>query len=211
MGGAAAGLDVAGELQRRTHLARDGVARLVPALVVFRQDRAQQVQPLLPGGAGEGWEGQPGRRHGAVDVGRAADGDLGERLLGRRVDDVKQGGLDRVDPLAVDVELFLVLHGEIPSGSADAPWQGPPDLRRSLYIGEYNEGKEHRDRGISGKRTQQGPPFARARALRQGWRLCGARRRHALPYRLCHRWPALLHADSVLAGRRPSLLARLVG
>jgi hypothetical protein len=38
------------------------------------------------------------------------------------------------------------------------PWQIPPDLRMSLYIDEYNAGKEHRDGGISGQRTQQADP-----------------------------------------------------
>jgi hypothetical protein len=33
----------------------------------------------------------------------------------------------------------------VPWAAAEHPWQGPPDLRKSLYIVEYNVGKAHRD------------------------------------------------------------------
>ena len=115
--------------------------------------RAQQVQPLLARWCGaKAGKAAPGGGHGAVDVGRAADGDLGERLLGRRIDDVEQGGLHRIDPLAVDVETASRAAWNDPLGSADDPWQGPPDLRQSLYIYEYNVGKGIGS-VISGKRT----------------------------------------------------------
>ena len=110
---ATAGLDGARELERRAHLARDGVAHVVPTLVVFGQDGAQQVEPLLAAGAGESGESGLGGGHGTIDVGGAADRNLNVSLLGRGIDDVEQGGHDRVHPLAVDIEMLGVLHGPV--------------------------------------------------------------------------------------------------
>ena len=111
MGDAAAGLDIASELLGCPHLARDGVADIVAALLVEVEDRAQQVEALLARAVAEAREGGAGGGDGAVDVGGAADRDLGVGFLGRGIDDVQQLGRDRFDPFAVDVELLLVLHG----------------------------------------------------------------------------------------------------
>ncbi len=78
MRGATAGLDGAGELiQWRAHLARDGVAHVVPALVVFGQDERSRSRRSLRLVRAKAGKAQPLRGgHGPVNVGGAADRNL---------------------------------------------------------------------------------------------------------------------------------------
>ncbi len=57
-------------------------------------------------------KGRLRRGDGAIDVLGAADGDLGERLLGGRIDHVEQLRLQRIDPGSVHVVLLFMLHLE---------------------------------------------------------------------------------------------------
>ncbi len=160
MRGAGAGLEPQRELQRRAHLAREASRRCPDAVCCIRTGwrAADPAAPCAWCGRTTGTRRARRRRRDRRPG--AADRDLGERLLGGRIDHVEQGGLQRIDPLAVDVELLFVLHGWIPLGLADAPWQGPPDLRRSLYIDEYNVGKGHRDPAPSAASVATGRPAA---------------------------------------------------
>ena len=83
------------------------------ALVVFGEDRAQQILPLLRRGAGKGREGGARGGDGAVHVLGAADRDLGEGFLGGGVDDIEQLRFQRVDPGAVHIVLPFMLHAVI--------------------------------------------------------------------------------------------------
>ena len=99
------GLRVARPGDRRAHLLAHRLRDVLEALVVDFEDAPEQRQPLGLGGQRKGRERGLGRRDGAVDIGLRADRNLRVGLLGRRIDDVEQRRLDRVDPLAVDVEL----------------------------------------------------------------------------------------------------------
>jgi len=113
MRGAGDGLAFIGEFHRCAHFLRQGRGNVVPALVIFREDGPQQVQPLGAGGGGEGGEGGFGGGNRPVHVGGATDGDFGESLFGGRIDHVQQGRADRVNPGAIDEKLAFVLHGDV--------------------------------------------------------------------------------------------------
>ena len=103
-------LSGAGEGQGRPHLARDRLGEIVGAGVVSVEDTLEQRDAILTRGLGKRLEGCAGRVDRAVDVGRRADGDPGEGLFGRRVDDVKRLQAERRDPAAADVELLVPAH-----------------------------------------------------------------------------------------------------
>jgi len=98
---------------RCAHLARQRLGDILAALVVLGQDGAQQVQPVLAGRAGIRRKRCLRRCHRPVDVLRTADGDLGERLFGGRIDHIDQGGLQRRDPGPVHVVLPFVFHAVV--------------------------------------------------------------------------------------------------
>src|SRR5262249_28095666 len=52
----------------------------------------------------------PRRLHRAIDVGRGAQADRGDRLLGGGIDHVERARLDRIDPRPIDVELQVIAH-----------------------------------------------------------------------------------------------------
>ena len=90
---------------RRAHFFGDGKRQVVAALFVDLDDPAQEREPRLPAGEAEGRKRALGRGDRLVDVGFRAHGDLGERVLVRRIDDVQEFRLNRRNPGAVDVKL----------------------------------------------------------------------------------------------------------
>ena len=70
----------------------------------------QQLDALLARRTGIGFEGPAGCGHGLVDVGGGAETDTAVHFFGGRIDNVERARLDRVDPLAIDVELELFEH-----------------------------------------------------------------------------------------------------
>ena len=107
---AGAGLGPLRHPERRAHLPADDLAELACAALVDLDDPVEQGQPLVARRERVGLEGRPRRRHGDVDVVRAAHGDGLDRLFRRRVDDGQRLAGQRGDPLSVDVELPSVLH-----------------------------------------------------------------------------------------------------
>src|SRR5262249_36587077 len=113
--------------------------------LVFGEDRLQELEPLLAGRAAKAREGPARGGHGAVDIGGAADGDLGVGFLGRRIDDVEELRLDRIDPVTVDVELLLVSHDCLSASIRLVTIQlaiFPTEYSVWLYSAEHNERKE---------------------------------------------------------------------
>ncbi len=104
-------LGALGEVGGGAHFLGHGGGQVAEALLVFGQDAAQDFQALLAGGLAPGREGLAGGHDGLVDVSGAAKRDLAADVLGGGVDDVEGLLLDRIDPLAVDVELQVLAHG----------------------------------------------------------------------------------------------------
>ena len=94
------------------------VAGLLDRLAVVDATRARPARASAPGGGGRcgrgTWParrpgsfdhrvgGPAGRVHGGVDIARAGRGDLGQHLLGGRVDGLEAGAVERVDEATAD-------------------------------------------------------------------------------------------------------------
>ena len=93
------------------HFLADGLCHVGNTVLVDVDDLGQQVDPLLARRLGIRLERRDRGGYRAVDILDAAQGDLSDDLLGRGIDHVEALAVDRVDPLAVDVELGFVRHG----------------------------------------------------------------------------------------------------
>ena len=130
----------------------------------------------------------------------------GERLLGRGVDDVEEGARSG-RPTCRRCRNAFVLWRSL--GSA-TPWQGPPDLRRSLYIDEYNVGKGHRDSVFPARNATRSADCTSAEATTRTASMrcwtppCSATSPMSSMASLTARRPRS-------GGRGPPLLARVVG
>ena len=126
MGGAGARLALEGEFQRRAHFPRQRLGDLLAALVILGQDGAQQIQPLLAGGAGERREGGPRGGNGAVHV---AGPPSAIRVKASSVEGstTSSSGLQRIHPGAVDIMLVFMMHAKFPSAD-------PVLLRLALIV-----------------------------------------------------------------------------
>ncbi|MNT08863.1 hypothetical protein D3C72_1436200 [compost metagenome] len=103
-------LDLAQPL-RRADLVVDGQRDVVHARLVQRDQPRQHVHAGFAGGGRPGREGRPGRRHGGIDIGRAAHGHAANHCLGGRIDDVEAAGARGWrHPLAADIELVELIH-----------------------------------------------------------------------------------------------------
>ena len=109
------------ERARGSHLARHRKGEVGLARLVHVDDAAQEIEPLGRIGEAERLKGTFSGRDGLVHVGLAAERDLRERVLVRRIDDIEGVGHDRVHPGSVDVELEIVGHRE---SSCDGFWRG---------------------------------------------------------------------------------------
>ena len=103
-----------GELQWRTHLARQGGSKIAPPLAVYCDDVPEQLQPRATFRPAKALEGSSRRRDGPIEIRGPSEGDRGACVLGGRIDDVEPVGCDRVDPGTVDIELQVVRHGASP-------------------------------------------------------------------------------------------------
>ena len=95
---------------RHAHLAADRLGDLLVAGAEPLGEALDELAPLGRRGLRPGLEGGLGRGDGPVDVVGGALGDAAHHLLGGGVDDVDRAGAGRRHPLAVDVELVVVLH-----------------------------------------------------------------------------------------------------
>ena len=92
------------------HLGADGLGHLALPRRVDGGQLLEHRKPLLTAGRAPRRQGALGGADSRVDVGRAAEGDGGDRLLGGRVDHlVRHDAFDWRDPLAVDVERVVSL------------------------------------------------------------------------------------------------------
>jgi len=110
MGAAGPGLAVAGKGKRRAHFLADRLRNVLKTLVVDFENTPQELQPVLLRPYGEGRESGLGGGDCLVDILGGSYGDPGIGLLRRGVDNVEHCGLDRIDPLAVDVEFQMIVH-----------------------------------------------------------------------------------------------------
>ena len=83
---------------------------VVVAILELRKDRLKQRQALFTGGLRERRERAFGGCYCLVDVRGRAKADSAVGFFGRRIDHIKRAGLDRVDPLSVNLELQLLEH-----------------------------------------------------------------------------------------------------
>ena len=98
------------ELQRRTHFPRQRLGNILPPLVVLGQNGPQQIQPVLARCPRERRKRRLRGSNRSVHILGTTDGDLRERLLGGRIDNAQQRGLQRIDPGPVHIVLPFMFH-----------------------------------------------------------------------------------------------------
>jgi hypothetical protein len=95
---------------RRAHLFGDRSREIRRALLIFRRDALQQLEPVFA------IRLRPSRKsfargfHRAVYVGRGTERDLTGHHFSRRVHDIQRPRLDWIDPSTVDVQLQVSAH-----------------------------------------------------------------------------------------------------
>ena len=113
MGHTHGGLRRLGQPQRRPHLLRDGLHKVAVAALVDLQHLGQQGQALFAAGARVALERATRGGHSLVHIGGRSHADAGNGLLVGGIDDLQAARADRIHPLAVDIELQMVLHEAI--------------------------------------------------------------------------------------------------
>ena len=102
-----------GEADGRAHLLGHGRRDIAHPRLIRSEQLLEHLDAFLARRLREGLEGLLGCRYGAIDVFGRAHGDLADGLFRCRIDDVQRLLADRVDPLAVDVELQCVIHAAV--------------------------------------------------------------------------------------------------
>ncbi len=102
------------ERHRGAHFVADRGSEILAALLDLALDRAQQLEPNVAAGKLPLLECAPRGDDRLVDIGGAAERDMTDHLFGGWVLDLAGVGLDRIDPLAVDVEFGAIAHGDTP-------------------------------------------------------------------------------------------------
>ena len=103
-------LGVAGEPGGCTHLGRHGAGQICGLRGIGSHDALEDRDALLGSGLRERHERGLGCGNGAVHVGLAPQGDLGDHLGRSRVFNIERAGNGGRSPLAVDIEEFCVGH-----------------------------------------------------------------------------------------------------
>src|ERR1700736_3390663 len=98
-------------------------------------DRLHQVQAVFAAALRPGGERPSGRLDRIVDIGCRAQRDPARHLLGGRVVNVQGVRLDRIDPLAVDVELQIFAHHSTSAYCVPSAYQ----VLNSSYFGISSE------------------------------------------------------------------------
>ena len=101
------------EADRRAHFDRQRRGDIGHALLIFLDDPAEQRQPLLARALAEGLERRLRGGDGGIDIGFGSEHDFGAGFLGRGIDDLVRRAADRIHPFAVDVILFVAVHGHL--------------------------------------------------------------------------------------------------
>ena len=109
------------EPHRGAHLVGNGFRHVGGTFLDAGGDLLKQLGAELDRGLRERGKRLLGGLHGLVDIGMGAERDPGKRLFGGGVFDVQRPRLDRVDPLAIDIEFEIVLHIDPPVGYRAGP------------------------------------------------------------------------------------------
>src|SRR5690606_10166343 len=110
-------VEAAAQRERRAHFFGDRFAQLAFAAQVLGLYGFKQVEPVLHRNLRIAGERLASGGDRLVDVGRRAERDLARNFLCRGIDDFGGAGGDRVDPLAVNVELGVIAHALSPTRS----------------------------------------------------------------------------------------------
>ena len=87
-----------------------GFGDFVEAFQIFVENGLQQIDSLIAGSLGVGFEGPFRSSDSNIDIGSRSKADSSAHFFGRRINDVQRIRGNRVDPFTVDIELQHVTH-----------------------------------------------------------------------------------------------------
>ena len=79
-------------------------------LLIFFDDPTEQGEPFLARSLAEAFERRFRCRNSRIDIGLGAQYDFRTRLLGCRIDDLMRRAANGINPLTIDVILFVAIH-----------------------------------------------------------------------------------------------------